>query len=145
MPADRNDPYRNFNFKVEINGQTMADFSEVSGLGMEINEADYRSGNEGSNSVRKVPGLTKFTNVTLKRGVTKDLTLFNWMKNIHDGIADRRTVEIVLMDEGSKPVVRWKLANAWPIKWSGPSFNAKGDDVAIESIELAHEGIVMVE
>ncbi len=145
MPANRNDPYRNFNFQVEVNGQSIGDFSEVSGLGMEVEQAEYRSGTDGGNSVRKLTGIRKFTNVTLKRGVTKDLTLFNWIRNVGDGVSDRRTVDIILLDEGRQEVVRWKLENAWPVKWSGPALNAKGDEVAIESLELAYEGITMVE
>ncbi len=145
MPASRNDPYRNFNFQVEINGQSTGDFSEVSGLGMEVGQAEYRSGADSTNSVRKLTGITKYTTVTLKRGVTKDLTFFNWVKNARDGVQDRRTVEIVLRDEAGQPVVRWKLSNAWPVKWTGPAFNARGDDVALESLELSYEGLDMIE
>ncbi len=145
MPANRNDPYRNFNFQVEVNGQSIGDFSEVSGLGMEVSQAEYRSGADGANSVRKLTGITKYTNVTLKRGVTKDFTFFNWVKNTRDGVQDRRTVEIVLRNEAGQSVVRWKLSNAWPVKWTGPSFNAKGDEVALESLELSYEGLDMIE
>jgi phage tail-like protein len=139
-PAKRDDPYKNFNFLVEIDGVARAAFSEVSGLGSETAVIEYRAGGE-SNAVRKLPGLTKYTNIVLRRGVTQDAELWNWHKAIVDGNADRRNGAIVLLDDSRTPVVRWKFFNGWISKWEGPALNAKGSDVAIETLEIAHEGL----
>lgn len=142
MPlANRVDPYRNFNFTVEIAGTTLAHFLDVSGLGIEMGEVEYREGSDKTTSVRKLSGLTKHTNVTLKRGVTNDQTLFNWMKNVRNGVPDKREVVITLRDEQGQVAVSWKLHDAMVVKWTGPTLNAKGDEAAVESIELVYEEI----
>src|SRR6478735_11179381 len=96
--GDRNDPYAAFNFIVEIDGNTAAGFSEVSGLESDSDVIEYRNGNEGITK-RKLPGLNKFSNITLKRGFTKDLDLWKWRKSVMDGNPDRRTGAIVLLNE----------------------------------------------
>ncbi len=136
--AARVDPYKNFNFTVSINGIT-AGFSEVSGLDAEVNVIDYREG--GDHLVRKLTGLIKFSNITLKRGVTDSLELSNWFKAIMQGKNDRRDGSIILLDEEGTPVTRWNFKNAFPCKYQGPHLNAKGNDVAIETLELACEYI----
>jgi phage tail-like protein len=136
----RRDPYGAFNFLVEIGGgETAAGFAECSGLATETEVIEYREG--GDFATRKLPGLTKHSNVTLKRGLIGDPTLWRWRKAIVDGELDRRGVTIVLLDQARKPVVRFHLSNAWPCKWEGPTLNAKANDVAIETLELAHEGL----
>lgn len=135
----RNDPYANFNFLVEIDGITAAGFQEVSGLAAEISVIEYREGGDAG-PVRKLPGLRKFTNVTLKRGFTQDRSLWNWFKQSMNGQIQRRAVAIVLLDEERQAVVRWNLTKAWPTRWEGPSLNAKGNNVAVETLEIAHEG-----
>jgi phage tail-like protein len=134
--AARVDPYKNFNFTVSINGIT-AGFSECSGLDSEVNVIEYREG--GDNRVRKLAGLAKFGNVVLKRGVTESLDLYQWHRNILQGQNDRRDGSIVLLDDERKPVARWNFKNAFPCKYQGPSLNAKGNEVAIETLELACE------
>jgi phage tail-like protein len=137
----RNDPYRGFNFRLEVDGLTIAAFSEVSGLVAEGDPVDYREGADMVNSARKLPGLRKYGNITLKRGYTQNKELWAWYRNIANGDPDRRNGAIVLMDEAHKDVLRWNFRNAWPNKVEGPSFNATGNEVAMESVELVHEGL----
>ena len=137
--AARNDPYKNFKFRVEIDQITSAGFSECTGLSTEVDCIEYREG--GDFFSRKLPGRAKYGNITLKRGVTKSAELQDWHKNILNGVADRRDGSVILLDDDLTPVVRWKFFNAFPRKWEGPDFNAKGNEVAIESLELCCERI----
>lgn len=137
--AARNDPYKNFKFRVEIDQVTSAGFSECTGLSTEVDCIEYREG--GDFLTRKLPGLAKYGNITLKRGVTKSSELQDWHKNILNGGVDRRDGAVILLDDDLTPVVRWKFFNAFPRKWEGPSFNARGNEVAIESLELCCERI----
>jgi phage tail-like protein len=141
MPDVRNDPYGNFNFLVEIDGVTKAAFTEVSGLDVEVDVIDYRTGGDTSLSVRKLPGLVKYSNIVLKRGITLDHSLWDWMKKVVEGVVQRTSMTIVLLDDQRQPVLRWKIKQAWPVKWTGPALNAKTSEVAIESLEITHEGL----
>jgi phage tail-like protein len=138
MSNKRNDPYKAFNFIVEIDNIATAGFSECSGLTSETTVIEYREGGDNS-SVRKLPGLTKFSNITLKRGLTANRDLWKWRENIVNGTADRRDIAIVLLDDSRAEIARFLVFNAWPCKWVGPTLNAKGNDIAIEELELAHE------
>jgi phage tail-like protein len=142
--ANRNDPFGAFNFLVEIDGVTTTSFSEVSGLDAEIEPIEYRTGDEDT-TVRKIPGLRKYSNITLKRGFTPDLSLWNWMKQGLGGKVMRANMSITLLDGARQPVLRWNVREAWPCKWEGPDLNAKGNDIAIETLEICHEGIELVE
>ena len=142
-PATRIDPYLSANFLVEIDGVTSASFSEVSGLDATTDVIDYRDGNAKGDSVQKLPGLHKFTNVTLKRGLTSDLSLWNWMQTVLNGNVQRTSVSIILLDRADNPVLRWNLTNAWPCKWSGPVLKAECDEVAIETLEICYENLTM--
>jgi phage tail-like protein len=136
----RDDPYPAYNFAVQIDGIAVkGSFLEVSGIESEVVPIDYREG--GSFAIRKLPGLHKNGNVTLKRGVIGDLSLWNWFKSGAQGKLARANVSITLLDEQRNPVCRWKLTNAWPCKYTGPLLNAKSSEVAIESVELVHEGL----
>lgn len=137
----RNDPYRGFNFRLEVDGLTIASFSEASGLVAEGDPVDYREGADMVNSVRKLEGLRKYQNIVLKRGYTQNKELWAWYRNIANGTEDRRNGAIVLMDEAHRDVLRWNFRNAWLNKVEGPSFNATGNEVAMESVELVHEGL----
>jgi phage tail-like protein len=137
----RIDPYRTFNFRVEIDGLTVGSFSECSGLSTEGDAAEYREGTDVPLTVRKLMGLHKYSNITLKRGYTQNTELWDWYKNIVNGVPDRRNGSIILMDEGRKDVMRWSIENAWIRKIEAPSFKASGNEVAIESVELVHEGL----
>jgi phage tail-like protein len=143
MPAStRVDPYKNFNFRVEIDGIAVAGFSECGGLSSEVDVIEYREGQDGA--VRKLPGLTRFSDITLKRGITRSDELQNWFRNILNGQADRRSGAIVLLDDQKNDVVRWNFVGAFPRKLEGPHLKAQGNDVAIETIELAVEGLERV-
>jgi phage tail-like protein len=112
----------------------------VTGLNQESNVIDYREGQEPI-TPRKLPGLNKWGNITLKRGISPDLSVYNWRKTVTDGDIERRNASIVLHNEKHEEVVRWNLVNAWPSKYVGPDLKANANEVAIESIELTHEGV----
>jgi phage tail-like protein len=137
------DPYRSFNFLVEIDAVTVAAFSEVTGLTAETEVIEYRTGGM-LGGVHKLAGLTKYANITLKRGMTQNLELWNWYKNVVEGKTDRRSASIVLLNEAHQEVLRWNIVNAWPRKWDGPALNARHNEIAIETLELAHEGLELV-
>src|SRR6478735_3287537 len=114
MPTgERRDPFRAFNFQLEIDNIARGAFSEASGLTAEGDAVDYREGTDVQLNVRKLIGLRKYTNITLKRGYTQDQSLWNWFRNIANGQNDRRNVTIVLMNEGREPVMSWHAENAW--------------------------------
>ncbi|HEX8475992.1 MAG TPA: phage tail protein [Pyrinomonadaceae bacterium] len=140
MPRRTTDPFASYNFRLEIDGITIAGFSEVTGLNSEQNVIEYREGDEGL-TPRKLPGLNKFGNITLKRGISADLQIYNWRKTVADGDITRKNLSIVLHNEKHDEVVRWNLVNAWPSKYTGPDLKANANEVAIESVELAHEGM----
>lgn len=136
----RNDPYGQFNFLIEIDGVTRAGFSEVSGLTTDTNVIEYREGDEVT-TVRKLPGLMKYSNIVCKRGFTADANLWKWRKQVIDGTTQRTTGTITLLDEARKPALRWNFTAGWPVKWEGPALNGKTSEVAIETLEIAHEGL----
>jgi len=140
MPRRQADPFASFNFKLEIAGITVAGFSEVTGLNTEQNVIDYREGQELI-TPRKLPGLTKFGNITLKRGITVDKTIFQWRKTVTDGDIERKNVSIVLQNEKHDEVVRWNVVNAWCSKYVAPDLKATANEIAVESVELTHEGL----
>lgn len=140
MPPARPDPFKVFRFRVEIDGLTASAFSEVSGLESETIVVEYRTGTD-PNFSRKLPGLTKFPNIVLKRGITNDAELWNWRERVIEGTVDRRNGSIILLDDSGQDQVRWNFRNGWPCKIQGPHFNAHGSDVAIETLEIAHEGL----
>jgi len=140
-PPKRTDPYLVFNFRVEIDGIPVAAFKEVSGLDSETAVIEYRTGAMPMNSSVKLPGITKYPNIVLKRGLTKDTSLWQWRKAIVNGQIDRRNGVIILMDEARTDVVRWQFRNGWPAKWEGPDLDASSNEVAIETLEIAHEGL----
>lgn len=139
----RNDPFRAYNFSIEIDGIPRGAFSEVGGLTAEGDPVDYREGTDLQQNVRKLVGLRKYTNLTLKRGYTQDNSLWQWYSNIMNGRPDRRNVTIVLMNEARDPVMRWHAENAWINKIEGPAFKANGNEVAMEAVELVHEGLTL--
>jgi phage tail-like protein len=141
--ADRNDPYSAFNFKIEIDGVTVAGFSECTGLTTESDHIEYRTGAEDI-TVRKLPGLRKYPNIVLKRGFTTSHELWDWRKKVIDGKTDRRSGSITLLDEARQKALEWKFTAGWPSKWEGPTLNAKNNEVAIETLEIIHEGLVLV-
>ena len=140
--GSRNDPYSAFNFIVEIDGLEVAGFSECSGLTAETDPIEYREGNEDI-TVRKLPGLKKFTNISLKRGFTDNKELWDWRKTVMDGKTERKAGSIVLLNEAREEALRYNFREGWPCKWEGPSLNAKNNEVAIETLDICHEGLLL--
>lgn len=146
--ANRQSPYGVFNFLVNLGGgvdetKPLGGFAEVTGLGQEFIVAEYRNGNEKTNHVRKIPGMHKVSDVTLKRGVVNSKDLWAWINQVRtQGIAGKRDVVITLLDEADKPVQKWTLGKAIPLKYTGPNLNGKGGtDVAMEELVLSAESI----
>jgi phage tail-like protein len=149
MALPREQPYAHFNFLVDLGTGTTdgpdAGFQEVSGIGMEVTVSEYRNGNEKENSVRKITGLNKSTDVTLKRGVIGSLNLYQWLNQIRNGDQTAlRTVTIHLQNEDHTAIVQtWKLLRARITKHTSGPLNAKGTDVAMEELVLAYERLEM--
>ena len=140
----RDDPYGQFNFLVEIDGVARAGFMECSGLTTDTDPIDYREGADVRLNVRKIPGLRKYTNVVFKRGMTQDLDLWNWRKAIINGDTQRRSADVILLDEARNEVLRWRVHEAWISKYESGPLNAKTNDVTLETVELVHEGLEIV-
>ena len=136
----RTDPLRNFRFRLEINGIQQAGFNEVTGLDISVDPIDYREGNEPTH-VRKLPGLTKYGNVTLKWGITDSTELYDWHRAIVDGNIQRKNVAIILIDEAGNDRARFELVEVWPSKYETSGLKAQGNGVVIEMLELVSEGV----
>jgi phage tail-like protein len=137
----RIDPFTIGKFLVSIDGIAAGSFSEVSGLDVSVDVIDYREGNSKGPFDQKLPGLNHVSNVVLKRGLTSDVSLWTWINTVVSGNIQRRAVQITLLDQADNPVLVWRIRNAWPCKWSGPILNANSSEVAIETLEIAHEGL----
>lgn len=141
MPTGtRIDPYRGYNFLVEIDGITQAGFQEVSGLDASTDAIEYREGND-PNHVRKLPGMNKYSAISLKRGISDSDELWKWYRTVVDGKPERKNGSIILLDDTGQEKIRWNFVNAWPTKWTGPSFNSTSNAVAVETLEIAHEEV----
>lgn len=145
MPRRDFDPYANFRFVLEMDNLQVAGFSECNGLQMEIKTFDYKEGGR-NNTTLKFPEHASYGNVTLKRGVTFFDELINWQLEVADGRFEDRPREetnfaIIFQDEQGTEVKRWNLIRAFPVKWTGPDLKANASEIAIESLEIAHEGI----
>jgi phage tail-like protein len=140
--ATRKDPYVNFNFLVEIDGIVRAGFREAGGLDSTISVVEYREGGDNITK-RKYPGQVTFSNFTLKWGMSDDTDLYDWHRQwaTGDPAAARKNGSIVLLDRQGQEKARWNFFSAWPSKWIGPSFTSESNDLAIESLEMAHEGM----
>jgi phage tail-like protein len=135
--GDRVDPFGNFNFLVEIDGIARAAFHECSGLESRVQVIEHREG--GALTATKLAGMTTYSNIVLRRGVTNDTELYDWHVEATRGNIQRRNGSIVMLDARGQETRRWNFFEAWPATWTGPSLNSEGNDVAIESLELAHE------
>ena len=135
----RQDPYLSFRFLVEIQGLVVAGFSEASGLTAET-EFDEQPEGGVNEFVRKFPKRTKYPNLTLKRGVTDSKALWQWHRDVALGKVKRRTIHLVLLDTEGNEKWRWSFEDAYPVKWTGPDFKSDGSGVALESLEIAHNG-----
>ncbi len=134
------DAYPNCRFYVEVNGKKEAVFTAVNGLQAEMDVHEYEEG--GNNAfAHKFPGRTKVGNLTLKRGITNSNDFLNWYMQIAQGDIVRRNVSVVMYDVTGTELLRWNFVNAYPVKWTGPEFAADGSTMAVESLELAHDGL----
>jgi phage tail-like protein len=138
--ANRVDPYRGFNFLVEMDGITQAGFQECGGLDSTTASIDYRQGDDPTH-MRKLPGLSSFSPITLKRGVTDSDELWRWRLTAVQGNPDLKTGSVILRDASGAEKLRWNFNRAWCSKWTGPAFNATGNAVAVETLEITHEEI----
>ncbi|MFG1626057.1 MULTISPECIES: phage tail protein [unclassified Kribbella] len=142
--GQRVDPYRSFNFLVELDGIAQASFTECSGLGSTTEVIENREGGDNT-TVRKLPGKTTYTDITLKWGATTSIELWEWRLQIVQGLVVRKNGSIVVFDLANRTeVVRWNFDRAWPTKWEGSAFNAKGSEILVETLVLAHEGLARV-
>jgi phage tail-like protein len=139
MPPARKDPFKRVSFLVEIDGVAAATFRSVSGLAAEAEVIEYRELG-GPHSI-KLPGRIHYPNVTLRRGLTTSRDLWDWWETVRDGAIQRRTVLIALVDDAGQPLLRWRLSEAWPAKWELSELDAGKNEIAIETLELAHEGL----
>ena len=136
-------PLPKFYFQVKWGDKEMQ-FQEVSGLDMQSEEIKYRHGNSPVFSVIKMPGMVKVGNVTMKKGVFKsDNNFWDWFNQIKMNTIERKTVTISLLDEKGAPTMVWTLANAWPTKITATDLKSEGNEVAIETIEIVHEGLTI--
>ena len=151
MAVLRDDPYGAFNFLVSIGGDQgdgssgtiVGGFAEVTGLAVTVEYAEYRNGNEKLSTPRKIPGLTRVHDVTLKRGLIGSLDLFTWLRSVSQGTPDPRDMTITLLDGERQPVVTWRLRKAQPAAWSGPHLVASGNTIAMEELRVVCEGLEM--
>jgi phage tail-like protein len=145
-PVFREDPYASHQFEVVITGisddgtAVKGSFSECTGLDVSIDPIEYRNGSEDF-TPRKIPGLKKFPNIVLKRGIIGDLTFWNWILEGMNGAVHRTEGAILLVDEAKNEVMRWHFKRGWPTKFTGPALNAKTNEIAMETLEIAHEGL----
>ena len=142
QPGQQPTYFRAFQFMVEIDGISQARFQEVGGLDATTDVVEYREGGDPLN-VKKLPGLTKHSNLTLKRGFTDDTQIWKWFEDVMTGRTEtiRKNMSIVQLDMAGQEKFRWNLFQAFPVKYSAPSFNAKGNDLSIETLEIAYERI----
>jgi phage tail-like protein len=141
-----NGPHGNYRFLVVIDGVEVASFSEARVLEAEVEVIEYRNGNEISPfTPHKIPGLAKFGDLVLKRGVTDNTELFDWFRMVLDGMVERRNISIALLDNSGDKVVTWNFSKAWPSKYKGPDMDALGNEIAIEELVIVHEGMQMMD
>ncbi len=136
-------PHGRFRYKVEIDGLDAGGFSEVTGFDASIDVIEYREGDMVTTPM-KLPGLKKYGNITLKQGLADSMVLYDWLIAGVDGAVQRKTITITLLDEEEAPAASWQVINAWPMHYTAPDFNATSSEVAIETLEIAHEGMTRV-
>lgn len=138
MPT-RVDPYRAYNFKLEIQGVTEGHFTQCNGLGATVDVIDYREAGQGE-VVRRLPGQVSYSDVTLSYGLTDSTQLWDWFQTVVTGKTERKNVSIVMVGtDGATEAMRWNLIDAWPARWDGAAFNAIAQEAAIEHLTLTYE------
>ena len=138
--GQRVDPLRDFRYLVEIEGIVQAGFSECSGFGSDVEVVDYREGGDSA-TVRKLPGKTSYPDITLKWGVTQSRELYDWHLAAVNGAVERKSGSIILQDDLGEEAVRWNFFEAWPSKYAGPSLNATGNAVAVDTLTVSCERV----
>lgn len=138
---DRKDPFSGYNFAVEMDGITRMGFRNCSGLDSSSAATRYREGTDPTLGSRQLPGMVTFSHISLQRGITDDRALWDWRAQVAAGNPVRHTISIILRDDAGNEKIRWNVKNCWPVKWTGPTFDATSDAVAVEALELAHEGV----
>lgn len=147
-PVKRADPYGGYNFEISVTGvaadgkAVSGSFTEASGLEVTIDPIEYRNGVDDI-TPRKIPGLKKFTNITLKKGISGDIEFWQWIVKGMNGAAQRVEGSITLLNEAKDPVMQWKFKRGWPCKFTGPGLNAKNNEIALETVEICHEGLAI--
>jgi phage tail-like protein len=143
--AERRDPLGSYRFRVELSGRPVAEFSECSGLEMTVKVEEVREGGE-NDFVHRLPGRVEFGNLTLRRGYAQTHEFFEWFRAVfNEGQVERRTVTVSLMNRNATgPIMQWAFKDAFPAKWSGPAFKAAENAIAVESLEIAHRGLIPV-
>jgi phage tail-like protein len=134
------DPFKGFRFRVEIQGIQQMGFTECSSIGSHVEVVEYREGGDVA-SVRKLPGKVSFPDITLKWGMTNSQEIYEWHHAVANGNIKRANGSVVQLDDTGKEQLRWDFFNAWPSKWDGPAYSAKGNDVSIETLTLTCERI----
>lgn len=133
-------PYTAFNFLVEIQGLVVGSFSEVSGLQAETETEEYHEGGR-NNFVHKLPKVTKYPNLVFKRGITDSTELWQWHQNVIVGQIQRQNGSVILLDYTGSEKWRWNFAEAYPVKWTGPELKGDSNAVAVETLEISHNGL----
>jgi phage tail-like protein len=143
MPGSRHDPFRNFNFIVEIEGIASSSFSEVEFPSSTIGVVEYREGGDKVSSSRKLPGRVHYSNLVLKRGVTQSTDIWDWWNTLRNGTPDRRNGVIVLLDAQLQEVRRWSFTGAWPCRYDVSALAGTGEETVIETLELGVDSFAL--
>jgi phage tail-like protein len=136
----RVDPYKNFRFLVELDGIVQAGFAEASGFGSSLEVVEYREGGDAA-TVKKLPGKVSYPDITLRWGITDSRELYDWHLSAVNGNVQRKSGSIILLDDTAQEAMRWNFFDAWPSKWDGPDFNARGNEVAIDTLTVTCERV----
>lgn len=139
--GDRRDPFLSYSFAVEVEGLVVGGFSEVSGLQAEMEVQEYREGGVNGYMLKRA-GPIKYPSLVLKQGITDQRVLWNWYQKAMSGSIERKNLSILLLDSAGEEKLRWNFEKAYPVKWVGPDLRGNASEVAVESIELAHNGLL---
>lgn len=137
-------PQAKFRYKVEIDGLEAGGFSEATGFDASIDVIEYREGDMTAETPMKIAGLKKYGNITLKQGLTDSRVMYDWLAAGVNGEVQRKTLTLTLLNDTQAPAASWQIINAWPTKYTAPDFNATASEIAIETVEIAHEGMTRV-
>src|SRR3990170_310721 len=143
MANGRTDPLIGYQYGIELSGAVAGYFTECSGIGSESDVTEHKITVNGKEAIQKIPGRLKLENVTLKRGITDSMDMWNWRKQIEDGKVDeaRKNGSILMYNQHLEEIARWNFENAWPVKISGPSMKSDSSDIGIEELTITHEGM----